>query len=146
MLQNLEVIACPCCDRTDHTIWAEESGYKAVKCAGCGLVYVTPRPSLKSIAAANRIGEHRAENGPVVVRSRRKLSKVLGYRKRLGRLFPDLIASGRPVRWLDVGAGYGELLEAVLDTMPPGSSATGIEPMEVKSSAARAAGFDVQET
>jgi cyclopropane fatty-acyl-phospholipid synthase-like methyltransferase len=36
---------------------------------------------------------------------------------------------GAPFSWLDIGAGYGEFVEALIRTLPPGSRIQGIEPM-----------------
>jgi 2-polyprenyl-3-methyl-5-hydroxy-6-metoxy-1,4-benzoquinol methylase len=49
------------------------------------------------------------------------------------------------VSWVDVGAGYGELLEAVSRLAPAGSRIEGLEPMRPKATAARARGLLVTE-
>jgi SAM-dependent methyltransferase len=65
------------------------------------------------------------------------------YRRILGRLFEDVWQRGQPVSWVDVGAGYGEVVEAVAALAPAGSSVEGREPMQPKAAAARARGLPV---
>jgi len=55
-------------------------------------------------------------------------------------MFPDL---SHPVDWLDVGAGYGEFIEAAQAALPSGSKVSGIEPMTSKAAAAQARGLNV---
>lgn len=71
--------------------------------------------------------------------------KVSLYRRVFQDLFADLWAAGRPVSWLDVGAGYGEVLQAVASLVPPGSVVMGVEPMRHKAAHARQRGLDVAE-
>jgi 2-polyprenyl-3-methyl-5-hydroxy-6-metoxy-1,4-benzoquinol methylase len=48
------------------------------------------------------------------------------------------------VRWIDVGAGYGEFVEAALAALPVGSEVIGVEPMEHKAAAAQRRGLTVR--
>jgi 2-polyprenyl-3-methyl-5-hydroxy-6-metoxy-1,4-benzoquinol methylase len=61
-------------------------------------------------------------------------------------MFAAEIERGKPLSWLDVGAGYGEFVEAVLSTLPRGSHICGIEPMSPKMESARARGLPVVDT
>jgi SAM-dependent methyltransferase len=135
-------VACPLCDRREAWGWGSENGYSAVKCLGCGLVYVSPRPADDGISEATRTGQHRHEAGAMSViyaPSRRKLAR---YRARMHRvLAPEL--GQDPVSWLDIGAGFGELIEALRDVLPAGSRIRGIEPMAAKAAHARARGLPV---
>lgn len=140
---RLENIACPCCGADDARPWGSESGYSAVKCVPCGLIYVNPRPSLENITSANRIGEHRVAGGKVVVRAHRDQAGVTRAARQVRELFADLRA---PVDWLDIGAGYGEFIEGAMVALPAGSRVSGIEPMLAKSAAARARGLEVSDT
>ena len=140
---RLEDVNCPCCGANATTPWATESGYSLVRCTACLLLYVNPRPSMQDISAANKLGEHRTEAGTVVVRAHRDARLVSGFRRLIAELFPDL--SG-PVRWLDVGAGYGEMVQAAQSMLPPGSKVQGIEPMTAKTLHAQAAGINVVAT
>ena len=50
-----------------------------------------------------------------------------------------------PVSWLDVGAGYGEILEAITSLACPGSKIVGLEPMKPKAEHAKARGLNIIE-
>lgn len=65
------------------------------------------------------------------------------YQQEIGRQFADVWAAGRPISWLDIGAGYGEIIDAVTALAPKGSSVSGLEPMEPKARAAKARGLNV---
>jgi SAM-dependent methyltransferase len=76
--------------------------------------------------------------------ARRAPYKIPRYRKILGDLFDDVWTRGEPISWLDVGAGYGEVVEALLALAPSGSEIIGVEPMEPKASRAREAGLPIR--
>jgi SAM-dependent methyltransferase len=42
----LEVVRCELCGVDETTPYAEENGYRAVRCVRCGLLYVNPRPTI----------------------------------------------------------------------------------------------------
>jgi 2-polyprenyl-3-methyl-5-hydroxy-6-metoxy-1,4-benzoquinol methylase len=130
-----EEIACPLCGAADSHEWGRENGFTARKCDGCGLVYVNPRPSLREITEANSLGQHKTDGGFMDVVFRRDPEKVDRYRRIIKDLFRDRLQ--RPVCWLDVGAGFGEVVEAVQAVAPVGSRVEGIEPMVKKAEAAR---------
>lgn len=141
-LETQVVVPCPLCDRREAWGWGCENGYSAVKCVGCGLVYVSPRPADETISEATRTGQHRHEVGAMSVvysPSRRKLAR---YRSRMQRVLAGELGND-PVTWLDIGAGFGELLEALRDVLPAGSRIRGIEPMAAKAAHARARGLPV---
>lgn len=144
-LTTLECIGCPYCHGWEATPWAEEAGFTVVRCSSCALLFVNPRIPLGAIDAAVRSGAHGAESGGLQVASRRIPAKVALYEATLRRAFADMWSAGRPVRWLDVGAGYGELIEAVGRLAPAGSHVEGLEPMRPKAAAARARGLQVTE-
>ena len=139
----MEAIACPYCGVRDDEPWAHERGFTTVRCRPCGFLYLNPRPNAEAIDAAVRTGMHGevAQNLNVVARRRR--AKIIQYRDVFARLFDDVWKRGEPVLWLDVGAGYGEIVEAVTSLVPPGSSVEGVEPMAPKASQARARGLNV---
>jgi len=137
---RLEHVNCPCCGDGATTAWAAEAGYSLVRCNTCRLLYVNPRPSMEDISAANKLGEHRTEEGTLVVRAHRDEKLVANFRQLIAELFPELSV---PVRWLDVGAGYGELVQAAQTILPAGSTVLGIEPMSAKTRHAQAAGINV---
>jgi 2-polyprenyl-3-methyl-5-hydroxy-6-metoxy-1,4-benzoquinol methylase len=138
-----EQVACPHCGSDDAMPWAEELGFVVVRCRGCRLIYINPRPTRADITSAVTTGAHKLQSGMLNVRARRVGSRITKYRRDLGALFGDRLAAG-PVRWLDVGAGYGELIEAVQQLAQPGSSVRGVEPMAHKAADSQARGLAVR--
>jgi SAM-dependent methyltransferase len=138
-----EAVLCPCCSSNANVPWAEEVGFKVVRCLGCGLLYVNPRPKLTDIESAVRTGEHSLTTGRLNVRSRRIPRKVRLYKRVFADVFSDIWKSGKPVLWVDVGAGYGEALEAVAALVAKGSTLVGVEPMKHKAEIARNAGLTI---
>ncbi len=144
-MKNLERIACPYCNADDVAPWGEEAGYTAVKCRSCGLVYVNPRPRLATIDEAAQTGIHTTERGAVNVVSRVGFSrgKVRMFRQRIAALYPSDELLHRPVRWLDVGAGFGELPAALASLVHPDAQVEGVEPCAPKAEVARKRGLHV---
>jgi SAM-dependent methyltransferase len=142
---GLQTIACPFCHGARHRGWAEERGFQVVRCEDCGLLFCNPRPPLTAISDAVRTGMHRGEAESLDVRARRVGRKVRYYHHVLGEMFADLWRRNAALTWLDVGAGYGELVEAVNALAPAGSTVAGLEPMVPKAEAARARGLNVRE-
>ncbi len=58
------------------------------------------------------------------------------------QLFPDLIGNS-PVSWLDIGAGYGEFVQALVNALPVKSVVEGLEPMVHKAHLAQERGLPV---
>ncbi|WP_457651789.1 class I SAM-dependent methyltransferase [Rhodocaloribacter sp.] len=145
MIKALEQISCPYCGLDDATHWGEEAGYTAVQCRSCGFVYVNPRPPLDAIDEAAQTGIHATERGAANVVSRIgfRRDKVRMFRQRISALYPDDELRTRPIRWLDVGTGFGELLAAVEDLVHPASSVEGLEPCLPKVEVARRRGLRV---
>lgn len=142
---SVEHVRCPLCGGDRAAPWAEENGFVAVKCALCGLIYVNPRPVRARIDAAVRTGAHRDERLQLNVVGRRVAGKIDHYRGTVGSMFKDVMKRNRPIRWLDVGAGFGEVVEAVQSLAPAGSCVEGIEPMAPKAAFARGRGLRVNE-
>ena len=139
----LEDVACYFCGANEGSLWGEEAGYRARKCAGCGLVYVSPRPRQAEIAEAARTGEHASERGALSVTGRYRKSRVRRHRKTIDRMFGDLVGRAG-IRWLDIGAGFGELLQAV-SMVFPGAVLTGVEPNAAKRQVAEERGLTLSD-
>jgi len=77
--------------------------------------------------------------------SRRIGTKVTLYKKIIAHMFSDVWEKPRRISWLDVGAGYGELIEAVSALATPGSKIEGLEPMKPKADNARRRGLSIRE-
>ena len=140
----LETIACCVCEGTDSTLWGEENGFQAVKCTQCGFVYVNPRPSMDDIDDAVRTGMHTAEDKTWSVVNAYNPERVRRTRDEIAALFPELTTATAPIRWLDVGAGHGELVDAVGMLVPDGSTVLGLEPCLPKVEAATRRGLRVE--
>jgi SAM-dependent methyltransferase len=141
---QLVPVDCPLCGATQSTPWAQENGYVAVKCNGCGLVYLNPRPDDSDISAASVIGQHRVEEGLLDVNFRRSSKKLRAYRRLLPRVLKGADLPVGPISWLDVGAGYGEIMEALYVILPDGSRIVGLELNKGKAAAAQERGLDVR--
>jgi len=136
-------VACYLCGATAHTPWASENGYRAVRCRDCGLVYVSPRPAPESISRAAQTGMHGGERNLSVTGSYGGPKRHDHYLSRLSDLFGPGYFHGSGERWLDVGAGFGELLETLAIASGGTLRARGLEPNETKAASARARNLDV---
>jgi 2-polyprenyl-3-methyl-5-hydroxy-6-metoxy-1,4-benzoquinol methylase len=141
----LEHINCPYCNESKSIPWARENGFTAVKCSGCGIVYVNPRPILPLIYEAVQTGVHSDVEHEKTAIARHVSAKVTFYKRILASMFDDVWQTPKLISWLDVGAGYGEVVEAVSLLAPSGSKIEGIEPMKPKAVHARARGLCIRE-
>lgn len=140
--QALENCACPFCHADASLPWAVERGFQTVRCQGCGLLYLNPRPSQAARDEATQRGAHAAA-GDLDISERHVPAKSGLYRKIIAAVFSDVWEAGKPVSWLDIGAGYGEVMDAVRSIAPAGSRIVGVEPMASKAAAAQRRGLDV---
>ncbi|MCL4685387.1 methyltransferase domain-containing protein [Myxococcota bacterium] len=140
-MTKVEQIACPYCQHHKSSIWAEENGYTAVRCNECGFIFVNPRPVADLISDAVETGIHKTLGGHNVI-GRRVASKVDWFRALVSRTHPDLWAAKQPISWLDIGSGFGEVVEAVQSLAPQGSRIVGVEPMKPKAEQAKARGLN----
>lgn len=138
-----ESVACPYCGSHEAAHWADEIGFSVVRCACCALLYVNPRPSRADVTSAVKTGSHSLHGGRLNVQARRVHGKVRKYVRDLQALFADRLEAG-PLTWVDVGAGYGEVVEAVQQIAPAGSVVRGVEPMAHKAAAAADLGLPVR--
>jgi ubiquinone/menaquinone biosynthesis C-methylase UbiE len=109
------------------------------------LVYVNPRPRTEFIDEAVKTGTHSCDANSKNVVTRRVAAKVRLYRDRFCSILKDVWSQNRGISWVDVGAGYGEVIEAVNSLASPDSIVVGLEPMAAKASAARLRNLNVQE-
>jgi 2-polyprenyl-3-methyl-5-hydroxy-6-metoxy-1,4-benzoquinol methylase len=142
---NQERINCPLCAGAEYSPWATENGFAAVRCSACKLLYVNPRPVLSQIDETVRTGAHTGEASHLNVVAHREVGKPARYRKIIAEMFADVLRKPEPLTWLDVGAGFGEVVEAVASLAPPGSRVEGLEPMKPKVEHARARGLHIRE-
>jgi len=140
-----EIVNCPLCGSNKFGPWSSENGYQCVRCGGCRLLYVNPRPCQDLIDKGVQLGVHLEENLNLNVVGRRAAWKVSKSRKLLQENFLDFQTRTNPVRWLDVGAGFGEFVEALTEYLPAGSACEGIEPMAPKAEFARSRGLRIRQ-
>lgn len=140
-------VPCPLCGAEEYQHWGSENGYDMVRCRACRFLYCNPQPTEEARRREVELGQHAGDN-TIDVNFRRNPFKIRSYGRLLGsdEFFGPLFASGAPVRWLDVGCGYGELIEAVGKIAPAGSTIVGVEPNAAKATSAREAGLDVRNT
>lgn len=139
-----ETIKCPYCGSGNFKKWASERGFDVVRCE-CRFLYVNPRPSAELITDAVKTGVHSEDAGNLNAVTRRIPQKVRRYERLLSEEFRDLREAARPIYWLDVGAGFGEVVEAVTRILPEGSTVKGLEPMKPKADEAKRRGLNVEE-
>src|SRR3569623_1063765 len=95
---QLYFVPCLLCCGQDGGGWGDENGFSCVKCSGCGLVYVNPRPGDEDISQANEIGEHRTGGATLRVVFKRSRRKAMRYATTMRYVFPDLDGSPPPAR------------------------------------------------
>ena len=139
---KLQYVDCYHCHSQEWEHFDTENGFSLVKCLGCGLLYVNPRPDEKSIAQAAKTGEHVGEKR-FSATGRYDKAKVKDYLRKLEEFYPGGMHEPDPSRWLDIGAGNGEFVMA-LEAFGAGRvEARGLEPNAAKQHAARKRGLDV---
>lgn len=146
MSMPLENVPCPFCGSTRHRPWAEENGFFAVRCEDCSFVYVNPRVSDDTVSEAAKTGLHQTGAGRLAMVGRFRREKVPLYRRRLQELYPAEVLRRPGLAWLDVGAGYGELLLALRELTAPDARLEGVEPCLPKVAKAQALGLNVSAT
>lgn len=142
---STEIIGCPYCKHKSYSSWGTDNGFTAVKCDSCQFVYVNPRPLSSMIDDAVRTGTHSEEANSINVVTRRINSKVERYRKIFDEIFNDVWQKKKPISWLDVGSGFGEIIEAINILAPPNSNIQGLEPMKPKADDARGRGLIIKD-
>lgn len=137
----MEKVLCYNCGSGSTTDFAQENGFTLTKCANCGLLYVNPRPNAEEIDQAHKLGQHRGAE-LIQTTGYYDFSKVSSYTQTLKAIFGDgSVLKGK--RWLDIGCGYGEFLEALNKFSSNGVIVKGVEPNVKKAAAARNKGLDV---
>lgn len=140
----MDVIPCPFCGVLDQESVASENGYQLARCRACRLLFVSPRPALESIDEAARTGLHATERGRLKVVGRFEPRKVEFYRDRALALFGGDALLGKDLSWLDIGTGYGELVQAIGGIVADRTRVMGLEPCVPKQRSAVERGLDVR--
>lgn len=135
-------VCCYNCSSTHYALYATENGCNLVKCDGCGLLYVNPRPSEEEIEEGVQMGAHRGGQRLLESTGHYIAAKVAIYHKVLTDIYGRELQS-RKRTWLDVGCGHGELLVALREISRNNVVAKGVEPNRNKIAAACKKGLDV---
>lgn len=145
MNDNLELVNCPYCKLNTGQIWASENGFNAIKCDNCNFIYVNPKPKKSIVKQSIEEGVHSYLSHPRSKVTRRIKPKVEIYKRVFNTLLPDVWKNNKPISWLDVGAGFGEIIQAVAALAPANSLIEGIEPMKQKVAVAKRLNLNVNE-
>jgi SAM-dependent methyltransferase len=121
-------------------LYAEENGYRLVKCNECGLLYVNPRPGKEQMSQATMTGLHKGEK-TINVTEVFKPEKVKHYMTILSDLYNEE-ERNTGKSWMDIGCGNGEFL-LTLSKFFPQTQAKGIEPNVHKQEVAKGRGLNV---
>ncbi|TFH41418.1 MAG: hypothetical protein E4H01_15010, partial [Lysobacterales bacterium] len=89
---------------------------------------------------STQLGVH--EGGQLDITERRVPKKAKTYQQIFAKMYSDVWALDKPITWLDIGAGYGEVIEAIKKLALRNSSIYGIEPMKPKAGAAQVRGLN----
>jgi 2-polyprenyl-3-methyl-5-hydroxy-6-metoxy-1,4-benzoquinol methylase len=111
----METIKCIFCEKENEQIVFEEKGYKALRCRDCGLIYVSPRPSIEEIKS---LYSNDSEYARGHIKS--AFDKRLFARHNI-RIIKRFLRKGN---LLEIGAGAGYFLD---EARKAGFSVFGIE-------------------
>lgn len=100
--EGWERIACPVCDGSSFQHLFDKGGEPFVRCTGCSLTLINPRPAFSTIRAHYDAAYSAAY-------TRKAEAKIIRARKRVARIGRD---SGR---WLDVGCSAGFVVKAATE-------------------------------
>ena len=92
-----ETIPCPVCDHTEFTPLFEKAGEPFVRCNGCRLVLINPRPVPEQVATTY----DRDYTQGYIRKQDKKLKRISRWVKRIRKAY---VPQGR---WLDIGCSAG---------------------------------------
>lgn len=137
---KLVEINCYVCGSYENQFYDEENGFRLVKCCKCGLVYLSPRPSIEDISNSAMAGLHSGTES-INVTGNFDNSKISTYLNILNDFFSTVFKNND--NWLDVGCGHGEFLLALKIFTNGTVLGKGSEPNKYKVESARKKGLDV---
>jgi len=134
-MNNTQHVNCNLCGVDDTSLITIQNNYRVVKCKNCGLVYVNPRPSQKTLIGLyndyhQRDGKDESTWEILMARNFKEVSALLN------RIFPEKGV------FLDIGCGYGHFLEYMNRY---GWATLGIDPSSQTIAHAKARGLNVEE-
>jgi len=101
-----ETIDCPICGGSEFDPLCVKGGETTVRCRGCGLALVNPRPRYADIAEAKYVPHYSAG---YIGKAEKKIRRMRRWVKRVQRF------GKRGGRWLDVGCSAGFVLKCAKD-------------------------------
>jgi SAM-dependent methyltransferase len=135
-VRKTRLASCLLCGRDAPQPVAVQNGYPIVRCGGCGLVYVHPKPPEEELPGL--YGKYHARDGGDEASWNLLMGNV--FREAADHLDASRNGSGPP-RLLDVGCGYGGFVSLMRDR---GWDAEGIDPSPATVAAASAKGIPVR--
>ncbi len=138
---GVQSVTCYNCGSVEFRLYDVENGFNLVKCAGCGLLYVNPRPTDELINEATMAGLHRGRE-TYDATDRFDPSQVDRY-SRILRDFYGVAFDFGDGDWLDIGCGYGEFMIALKRFSRNRARVRGFEPNRTKAEVARGMGLEV---
>lgn len=140
-MKLIEII-CYNCGSNLSELYDEENGFSLVKCQKCGLLYVNPRPSDKDISESLLYGMHEGKK-TISTTGRYSRLRTRRYNKILRDLYPDGRLKKKGASWLDIGCGFGEFMEALMQYSDKTLTIKGSEPNIYKINSAKKRHLDV---
>ena len=135
-MPNTRFTPCIHCGRNAHRPVAVRKGYPIVRCGGCGLVYVHPKPPEEDLPGL--YGEYHSRDGGNEAEWNRLMGGI--FREAADRLDGAGRGTVSP-RLLDVGCGYGGFVSLMRSR---GWDAEGIDPSPATVAAASSKGIPVR--
>lgn len=140
--RSLIDVCCAICGESGSEPYATENGFRLVRCSGCELLYVTPRPDPVTTAAAHQYGLHQGDSA-LAVTGRYRPGRIRTYVGILRDIYGPSLPAGLTA-WLDIGCGHGEFLGALRTVAGPQLSLVGLEPNVSKATGCVSRSFDVR--
>jgi len=128
----MEYVNCSLCTASEYTIFRQIDGYRLVKCKGCGLVYLNPRPTQQEIHEEYSAGYHIERLLRQEPKTEKEIQQEIG--KNIGRGEEIVKQFGSKGKLLDIGCGGGFFIASLRNY---GWDVTGIDVSEWASGFAR---------
>lgn len=137
--------ACVACGDDDGSFQFEKNGFGYVRCAACGTLYQSPRPSRAAFEAFYRDSESSRYWAEVFFPAVAEIRREQMFRPRVDRIAALCREQGiRVDRLVDVGAGYGIFLDE-WRTRYPRTELLAVEPSGSLARECRSKGLTVVE-
>ena len=138
-------VDCYNCKSSNKEFYDSENGHNLVKCIGCGLLYLNPRPGIEDINEASKSGLHKGDN---LLRKdagnfKEPLKEI--YLSRLNDFnYAIMFSQKKKYTWLDIGCGHGEFVETLSNFGGEYIDIVGLEPNTRKLERGIERGLDIK--